>query len=208
MAFAAIVGLAAGMIAAARPNSWVDHVTMVLATVSLATPAFWFALLLILVFAAELRWLPMLGAGRLDAPGDLLIHLVLPACAIGARHSALVARLTRSGVLGILGQDYVRTARAKGLNERTVVIRHVLRNVLIPIVTVVGTQLAVLLGGAVVIETVFGRPGIGRLLVQAIANRDYPLVQGTILVFSFMIVIVNLVVDLSYGLIDPRVRHR
>lgn len=199
-------GLATGLLAAAKANTWVDHVVMVLATIWIATPSFWLALLLMLLFSVWLPWLPMQGVGHTGQPLSVLSHLVLPAIVIGSRQSALIARLTRSAMLDVLSQDYIRTGHAKGLAASDVLLRHALRNALIPVVTIIGTHLGGLLAGSVIVETVFGRPGMGRLLVDAIGSRDYPLVQGTILTFTLLIVVVNLLVDLSYGLIDRRVR--
>jgi len=200
MGIAIALGVVGGMIAAMRPNSLLDSTVMVVATLGVAVPSFWFALLLIYGFSVHFHWLPAAG-------GRGWRHLVLPAVTLGTGAAAVIARLTRSSMLEILRQDYIITARAKGLRERLVVYRHGLRNALIPVITVVGLQFGALLSGAVIIETVFARPGIGRLAVDAISNKDYPLVQGTILVTATAYVLVNLAVDLLYGLIDPRVRY-
>lgn len=200
MGIAIALGVVGGMIAAMRPNSLLDSTVMVVATLGVAVPSFWFALLLIYGFSIHFHWLPAAG-------GRGWRHLVLPAVTLGTGAAAVIARLTRSSMLEILRQDYIITARAKGLRERLVVYRHGLRNALIPVITVVGLQFGALLSGAVIIETVFARPGIGRLAVDAISNKDYPLVQGTILVTATAYVLVNLAVDLLYGLIDPRVRY-
>ena len=174
---------------------------MLLALLGVSMPSFWLGLLLIVVFSLHLGWLPATGGGDLR-------HLVLPAVTLGAVASALIARLTRSSLLEVLGQDYVRTARAKGLAGWPVVVRHALRNALIPVVTIFGVQFGNLLAGAVIVETVFSRPGLGRLIVGGILSKDFPLVQGTILFVATAYVLLNLVVDLSYAALDPRIRLR
>lgn len=200
MGVAIVLGITTGVVAAIRPNSLVDSAIMIVATIGIAVPSFWLALLLILAFAVAVHWLPAAG-------GEGLSHLILPAIALGFGTAAVIARLTRSSMLDVLGQDYIVTARAKGLPQRIVVYRHALKNALIPVITVVGLQFGTLLSGAVIIETVFARPGIGRLAVDAILNKDYPLVQGTILVAAAAYVLANLAVDLLYGVVDPRMRH-
>jgi len=200
MGVAIVLGITTGVVAAIRPNSLVDSAIMIVATIGVAIPSFWLALLLILAFAVTVHWLPAAG-------GEGLSHLILPAITLGFGTAAVIARLTRSSMLDVLYQDYIVTARAKGLPQRLVVWRHALKNALIPVITVVGLQFGALLSGAVIIETVFARPGIGRLAVDAILNKDYPLVQGTILVAAAAYVLANLAVDLLYGVIDPRMRH-
>jgi len=200
MGVAIVLGITTGVVAAIRPNSLVDSAIMIVATIGVAVPSFWLALLLILAFAVAVHWLPAAG-------GEGLSHLILPAIALGFGTAAVIARLTRSSMLDVLCQDYIVTARAKGLPQRIVVYRHALKNALIPVITVVGLQFGTLLSGAVIIETVFARPGIGRLAVDAILNKDYPLVQGTILVAAAAYVLANLAVDLLYGVVDPRMRH-
>jgi ABC-type dipeptide/oligopeptide/nickel transport system permease component len=212
LAFAAIlvavaIGVPVGALAALRRNTWIDYVSLTTAMLALAAPSFWFGILLIFVFSFTLGWFPIFGAGQ---PGNLLsmAHaLVLPAVAIGARSAALVARMARSSLLEVLNQDYIRTARAKGIAQAGVVRKHALRNAVIPVLTIIGIDIAYLLGGSVVVEFVFARPGLGKLLVDAIYTRDYPVVQGAILVFSFAIVLVNVIIDLVYGLVDPRIRY-
>jgi ABC-type dipeptide/oligopeptide/nickel transport system permease component len=172
---------------------------MLIATVGQATPVYWLGLMLILFFAVQLRILPTSGRGGIE-------HLILPSVALGAPLMALVTRMVRSGMLDILGEDYVRTARAKGLAERLIVLRHALRNIMIPLVTIVGLQFGALLGGAVITETVFAWPGVGRLVVTAITARDYPLVQAATLLVSFYFVAINLLLDVLYVYIDPRIR--
>ena len=195
---AAVIGGAAGIVSAVRRSSLTDYVATALALTGISTPIFWSGLLLILLFSVRLEWLPAGGTGSLR-------HLVLPALSLGLFGAGVLARQTRSGMLEVLGQDFVRTARAKGLPERSVVVKHALKNALIPVVTVLGDQFGRLLGGAILTETVFAWPGMGRYLIEAISQRDYPAVQGAILVFAAAVVAVNLLVDLSYGLLDPRV---
>ena len=196
---AIVVGGAAGIASAVRRSSLTDYAATALALTGISTPIFWSGLLLILLFSVRLEWLPAGGSGTLR-------HLVLPAVSLGLFGAGVLARQTRSGMLEVLGQDFVRTARAKGLPERIVVVKHALKNALIPVVTVLGDQFGRLLGGAILTETVFAWPGMGRYLIESISQRDYPAVQGAILLFAAAVVIINLVVDLSYGVLDPRVR--
>ncbi len=198
---AVVVGLTSGIVSATRRYSVWDNLVTLLALVGVSMPIFWLGLMLMLLFSVALRWLPSSGAGT---PAQL----VLPAIALGLASSAIIARQTRSGLLEVLGQDYVRTARAKGLLERVVVLRHALKNAMIPTLTVVGLQVGYLLGGAVLTETVFARPGLGRLLVDAIASRDIAVVQATIMLLSAVFLVVNLVVDVLYVQLDPRIRYR
>ena len=199
IAVAAVIGIAAGVVSAVRRATAVDHLATALALAGISTPIFWSGLVLILIFSVTLEWLPAGGSG---SPR----HLVLPAVSLGLFGAGVLARQTRSGLLEVLGQDFVRTARAKGLPERLVVVKHALKNALIPVVTVLGDQFGRLLGGAILTETVFSWPGMGRYLIESISQRDYPAVQGAILVFAAAVVVTNLVVDLSYGALDPRVR--
>ncbi len=198
---ALLIGILLGVISATHHQSWVDTTAMVLALGGVSIPGFWFGLLLILAFSVHLKWVPIIGTGGLG-------RLILPAVALGFHSAGMVARLVRSSMLEVLSQDYVRTARAKGQRESLVLYRHALKNALIPVVTVVGLQFGRLLAGSVIIETVFGREGIGRLLIEAIMVHDIPLVQGIVLVTALGYVIVNLLVDLSYALLDPRVSYR
>ena len=204
---AILLGVPSGILTAVRRNTAVDYVTTTVAMLWLASPSFWFAILLIYFLSYKLGWFPVFGAGAWGDWRSLAIHLVLPAAAIGVRSAALISRMTRSSMLEVLHQDYVRTARAKGLADRAVVYRHALRNAAIPVITIIGLDIAYLLGGAVVTETVFARPGLGKLVVDAIYSRDYPTVQGAIMVFALGILIVNLLVDLSYAVVDPRIRY-
>ena len=199
MVVAIALGVPLGLIAALGRNSWLDVVAMGVALLGVAMPSFWLGFLLIFVFSLHLGWLPATGGG--DLP-----HLVMPAVALGTIAAAIIARLTRSSMLEVLGQDYVRTARAKGLGGFAVVVRHALRNALIPVVTVFGLQFGNLLAGAVIVETVFSRPGLGRLIVGAILSKDFPLVQGTVLFVATAYVLINVVVDMAYAYVDPRIR--
>lgn len=203
---AVLFGIPLGIIAATRRGSLMDLVTLVLSMTGIAAPVFWVGLLLSMLFAIRLRWFPAIGAGK---PGDLvsiLQALVLPAFTLGFSTMALIARMTRSSMLEVLREDYVRTARAKGLSEKIVLYKHALRNAAIPIVTIVGLNIGYLLGGAVLVETVFARPGLGKLLVDAILARDYPVVQGVTFFVATSFILVNLLTDLIYALLDPQVR--
>lgn len=207
MLLALLVGIPAGIISGMHRNSAVDYATMTASMIWLSSPSFWFAILLIYVLAFRLGWFPIFGVGMWGDWKSMLVHLTLPAAVIGIRSAALIARMTRSALLEVLNQDFIRTARAKGLDHYRVVLRHAMRNAAIPVVTIVGLDVAYLLGGAVVVETVFARPGLGKLVVDAIYARDYPMVQGALMGFALAIVVVNLLVDLSYAAIDPRIRY-
>ena len=208
-ALAITIGIPIGLIAAARKGTWTDLVAMLVGLAGVSMPTFWVGLNLIFVFAVLLNWLPVAGYAPLAAgPTETLRYLLLPGITLAFPQAALLARMTRSVMLDTLGDDYIRTARSKGLREYRVLLLHAFRNALIPLATVLGLIVAVLLGGAVVTEQVFNIPGVGRLLVQAVGRRDYPLVQGVVLVIAAMYVILNLAVDLAYGMLDPRVRYR
>ena len=208
VSIAALIGVPCGMAAAVWRGSWADQIVSTVAMLGASIPSFWFGLILIQIFAVHLGWFPASGYGDPDASFlDRIQHLLLPAIVLGVLNSALVIRFTRASVLDILGEDYVRTARAKGLAEGVVLIKHVLRNALVPIVTVLGLTLALMIGGTVVTETVFNLPGVGNLVVRAVLRRDYPVIQGVILLFSFMYVLVNLLVDMLYTVFDPRIRY-
>ena len=195
-----ILGVTAGVWAAVSRGRAGDHLTMGIATLGLSIPSFWTAILMIIVFSLTLHWLPVAGAGTWQ-------QLVMPALALSLPSAAVKARITRSSMLEVLGQDYLRTARAKGLRERAVIARHALKNALIPIVTLIGLQFGGLLGGAFIIETIFGWPGVGRLAVQSIFVRDFPVVQGTVLLVAIAYLLANLVVDITYAWLDPRIRY-
>jgi peptide/nickel transport system permease protein/oligopeptide transport system permease protein len=201
VALAVAVGIPAGLAAASARGRAVDRVTMVLALVGICIPAFWLGLMLQLLFSVRLGWLPTAGAGSWH-------HVIAPSLTLAAFAVANFTRVTRTSMLEVLGQDYVRTARSKGLTERLTLFRHALRNALLPVVTVVGVEFGHLMAGTVIAETVFGYPGIGRFLVQSILSRDYPAVQGAVLVIAVSYVLVNLVVDLAYTVLDPRVSYR
>lgn len=209
IAFALGVAIAVplGILAAVRRYKWQDNVASVVAFLGISLPQFWFAIVLILVFAANLRWFPAFGYEPLSTGlVPWWIHLVLPATALGLLYAAIVTRITRSSVVDVLGQPYVRTARAKGVRESVILVKHAFPNALIPIVTVGSIQLAVLLSGAVVVETVFAIQGVGRLLVGAVISRDFPLIQASILLISVVFVLTSLVTDLLYAVINPRIR--
>ncbi len=200
MGLAVTGGICLGILSAISHNSWLDGSVAAVALLGLSLPSFLTGLLLIWVFSIKLDWIPITGQGSWR-------HLILPALTLGWYAGAILARLVRSGMLEILRQDFVTTARAKGLTERTVLIRHTLRNALIPVITVASIQLGTLLGGAVVVETVFARDGIGRMLVNGILQKDFPEVQGTVLIVAIAYTLTNLLADLSYGFIDPRIRY-
>jgi peptide/nickel transport system permease protein len=200
LGFAIVIGMLLGTIAATHHRSWIDHSSMVVAVVGVSMPSFWLGFLFIAFFSLRLGWFPATGQGGIS-------RLVLPALALGIGASAVIARLVRSSMLEVMRQEYINVARAKGLRNRTVVYRHGLRNALIPVVTIVGLQFGQLLAGTVIIETVFSRQGLGRLTIDAILNKDYPVVQGTILFTAVGYVLVNLLVDILYAFIDPQVRY-
>jgi peptide/nickel transport system permease protein len=200
MGCAVLLGTVLGVIAATRRGSLVDTATMLAALAGVSMPSFWLGFLLILVFAIRLGWLPI-------ASGPGLARLVLPAVTLGFQAAAIIARMVRSSLIEVLSEDYVRTARAKGLAEHIVVIRHGLRNSLIPVVTILGLQFGGLLAGTVIVESVFARQGVGRLLVEGIQSRDFPVVQGGVFLIALIYVFVNLAVDLVYGYLDPRIRY-
>jgi peptide/nickel transport system permease protein len=206
--FAIVVGLPIGIVSATRAGSWADLGAMLVALGGISMPSFWVGLNLIFVFAVMLGVLPVAGYQPLSkGVWENLRYLMLPAVTLGFAQAALLARMSRSLMLDVLREDYVRTARSKGVGERKVVLYHALRNAMVPLVTVMGLTFAILMGGAVITEQVFNIPGIGRLLVQSVLRRDYPVVQGIVLVIAFNYVVINLCVDILYGLFDPRVRH-
>ncbi|MFG1495186.1 ABC transporter permease subunit [Saccharospirillum sp. HFRX-1] len=226
--FAVVVGLTLGILAAIRRGGWLDHTVMTISLAGYSMPIFWWGLLLILLFSVTLGWTPV--SGRMDVmfwvedvTGFMLIdtllspakgafasalqHLLLPAIVLGTIPMAVIARMTRSSMLEVLGEDYIRTARAKGLSKGRIVAKHALRNALIPVITVMGLQVGMLLSGAILTETIFAWPGIGKWLIEAINRRDYPIVQGGLLLIATLIIVINLLVDLMYGVVNPRVRH-
>ena len=228
MFIATIIGLIAGTVAATRKNSFFDYSSTAMSLIGVSVPTFWLGIVLIIVFGVELQWLPI--SGRVDPrigadPNahflilnsfihgnwavfwDALKHLILPAFTLAAWPAAIIARMTRASLLESMGQDYIRTARAKGLKERTVIVRHVFRNAMLPIITVAGLEFGGLLAGAVVTEQVFSWPGIGKLTVDAITNRDYQIVQGVVILVGVIFIVMNLVVDIVYVWLDPRIRY-
>jgi len=200
MVLAATVGITIGVVSARWPGGWLDRISLGGAYLGISFPVYWVGLLLILLFAVTLRWLPPSGYGRIE-------FLILPALALGSRSIAFLARVTRSSMLEVLGSDFVRTARAKGLVERTVVVRHALRNALIPVITVLGLDFGYYLTGSILTETIFSWPGLGRYVVNAISRRDLPAIQGSVLFLSVVFVAVNLITDLAYAKADPRVAY-
>ncbi len=200
IAVATLMGLAAGIVSATRRYSALDYLAMTLAVLGVSIPVFWLGLMLMLLFAVYLHWLPAGGYGTLAS-------FILPTIALAAFSTGIIARMTRSSLLETLSQDYVRTARAKGVPRHGVVLRHALKNALIPVLTVIGLQFGTLLGGAVLTETTFAWPGMGRLLVNSILSRDYPVIQGIVLTFATMFAGVNLLVDLLYAYVDPRIHY-
>ncbi|MCX6003963.1 MAG: ABC transporter permease [Chloroflexi bacterium] len=195
---AILIGISLGMAAALKQNSWIDYVSVMFSTIFASIPGFVLAILLMVVFSVLLHWLPTGGWGSVS-------QIIMPAFALGALPAAFIARITRASTLEVMRQDYVRTARSKGLLERVVLIRHILRNSLIPVVTIAGPEFANLVTGSVIVETIFSIPGIGRLFVQGIFARDYGLIMGSVLFYAFVIAIANMVVDILYGVIDPRI---
>ncbi|MDM0115497.1 ABC transporter permease subunit [Variovorax sp. J22R133] len=227
MVFALLLGIPAGIIAAVRRNSVFDHGVMAVSLTGYSMPIFWWGLLLILFFSVQLGWTPVSGriavqyfvepstgfllidSLKSDEPGafwSALKHLILPAIVLGTNPLAVIARMTRSAMLEVLGEDYIRTARAKGLSKFRVVALHALRNALIPVVTVIGLQVGVLFTGAILTETIFSWPGVGKWLIEAIGRRDYPVLQGGMLLLGVIVMVVNLLVDVAYGVINPRIR--
>lgn len=229
MVFAVMIGVNAGILSAWKQNSWFDYCAMLIALIGVSMPIFWLGLMEQWFFAQELKWLPSVGrdnsrnpveaitqfyildtilAGQWDQLWEVIKHLILPSVALGTIPMAIIARITRSSMLEVMRADYVRTARAKGLAQFWVVYKHALKNAMIPVLTVIGLQTGLLLGGAVLTETIFGWPGIGRYIFTAIGNRDYPVIQSGILVIATIFVFINLLVDLLYAYIDPRIKYR
>ncbi|PWC31048.1 ABC transporter permease [Azospirillum sp. TSO35-2] len=202
-----LFGMPLGILAAVRRNAWPDYATRVLSLVGLSFPAFVSGILMLLAFAIQLQWFPVIGAAALDDPAGRIHALVLPALNLGLIMTAYVTRVTRSSMLGVLNADFMRTARAKGVSRRALVWRHALPNALIPVVTVVGLYLGTLIGNSVLTEIVFSRPGLGKLILNAISMRDYTLLQGIMVIFAACVIVANTLTDLVYGLIDPRVKY-
>ena len=201
MVWSVLVGMTIGVCSAVWRNRWPDRLGMTFAISGISFPAFALGMMLIQIFAVDLGWLPTVGASSWR-------HYILPSATLGAAVAAVMARFTRSSFVEVIQEDFVRTARAKGLSEPVVILRHTLRNALIPVVTMMGLQFGFLLGGSIVVETVFAWPGMGRLLVDAVTQRDYPVIQGLVLLFSFEFILINLVVDVLYGAINPAIRYK
>lgn len=229
MIFAVVIGLNAGIISAWRHNSWFDYICMVIALVGVSMPIFWLGLMEQWLFANELKWLPSSGrmnvrdpiesvtglyvidamiSGRFDQVWTAVKHLILPSIALGTIPMAVIARMTRSSMLEVMSSDYIRTARAKGMRQFFVVYKHALKNAFIPVLTVIGLQMGMLLGGAVLTETIFAWPGVGRYIYDAISFRDYPVIQSGILIIAFIYILINLIVDLLYAAVDPRIQYK
>ena len=206
---AVLIAIPLGVLAALKQGSIWDNIATFMATIGVSLPRFWFGIILIIFFSLRLKWLPSFGIGD-PSRGIVVVlkHLLLPALALGTSLAAMLTRMTRSSMIDVLNQDYVRVARAKGLKERIVVYIHALKNALIPVVTVLGTQFGALLGGAVVTETIFAWPGVGRLAVNSIARRDFPMIQGNTLIICTGFILVNLIVDILYGVLDPRITYK
>ena len=209
LALASVVGMTLGIVAAVRQNAWQDKLITVVALIGISTPSFWLGILMIFLFGVRLAWLPVGGMQEMFGGGlvDALRHLILPACALAAVASAVLVRLTRGAMLEVLRQDYIRTARAKGLSETKVIYGHAFRNAIVGIIPVIGLEAGYVLGGAVYIETVFQWPGVGRMLVNAISTRDIVLVQGGVLIVAFAYVVINLLTDIVQSMLDPRIRQ-
>jgi peptide/nickel transport system permease protein len=216
---ASIIGIVLGVLAAIRQGSIIDTATMLLAQLGVSMPVYWMGLLLMLAFAVQLGWLPSIGrgtpmlqaigaavTGRPQVPWDSILHILLPSLALAANSAAVISRLVRTSMLEVLREDFVRTAYAKGLRRGRVVVRHALRNALLPVLSVIGLRFGALLGGAVLTESIFAWPGLGQLTITAISQRDLPLIQGIVLTFAIIFALVNLVVDLLYAAVDPRIR--
>jgi len=205
---ALIIAVPTGIVSAIRPNSLWDRGMTIFTLLGVSIPGFWLALLLVLAFSVNLRWLPVQGyVDPLQDPAGALRHLVLPVIALGYSQAALIARMTRAAMLDVLSQDYVRTARAKGVRPSRVVLVHALRNAMNPILTVTGLSITSLISGSIIIEIVFNYPGIGRMVIDAVTRRDFPVIQGSMMIVAFMYVMVNLIVDISYSAFDPRIRY-
>ena len=206
MIFAVIVGIPVGIISAIKQYSALDKVTMFLTLFFMAVPTFWFALILVIIFSLNLGWFPASGMGH--GFGDLFVSLILPTITLGFGYAALIARTTRSSVLEVMRQDYIDTARSKGITERIVIWNHMMKNALIPIVTIIGLNFGTLLGGSVLTETIFSWPGVGRFVVESISNKDIPSVLGSIVMLAILFSLVNLIVDILYSFLDPRIKSQ
>ncbi|MBL3649954.1 glutathione ABC transporter permease GsiC [Bacillus vallismortis] len=200
MFWSLLFGIPIGLVSAVKRNKWQDHITMVFAVSAISIPSFWLGLMLMQLFSVQLGWLPTGGI-------DSWKHYILPSITLGAGVAAIIARFTRSAVMDVLKNDYIRTSRAKGLHEYTVLMKHAFRNAMIPVVTMTGLQFGFMLSGSIITETLFSWPGLGRLLINSIVSRDYPVIQAELLLFSFEFLLINLIVDLLYGWLNPKVRY-
>jgi len=208
MIIALVISFTAGIVSAMKKGTWLDHIVTFIAILGLSMPNFWLGIMLIIIFAVNLHWLPAIGYSPMsDGFWPWFSHLILPAIAVGAPFAAIIARMIRSAMLEVSREDYIRTARSKGLSSRSVIFTHTLRNALIPVITVMGIAFALLMTGTVVVENVFAIKGLGRVMIQSILNRDYPVVQGAILIVSMVFVATNLLVDMLYTVVDPRIRY-
>ena len=198
--FATVVGVICGIVSAVKRNKFTDNIIMVLSLIAVSTPSFFLALVMMLLFSLQLGWLPSIG---LKTP----LHFILPIITLGMQSVGLIARTTRSAMLEVLNQDYIRTSRSRGIPEKTVIFIHALKNAMIPVLTVVGLRFGGLLAGSTLVETVFSVPGIGRYMVDGVLDRDFPVVQGTVLVLASTFVIVNMIVDILYAVVDPRIKY-
>ncbi len=204
---ASLLGIAAGTLSALKRNTALDYIVSTLSMIGIAMPVFTLGIILLLVFSYQLRWFPAISSTGSADLGTLLVQLVLPAIALGLSSGAVIARMTRSSILEILNQDYIRTAYAKGLSDRRVTAKHVLKNAMIPVVTIIGLNFGRLMGGTVITETLFVRPGLGRLMIDSIYTRDYPQVESIIAVFAIVFIMINLAVDVVYAMLDPRIQY-
>jgi len=195
-----IIGLSVGIVSSVKQYTFFDHSSMIIALMGISAPVFWVAIILQLIFGLKLKWFPISGFSGIE-------YMVLPAITLGTRFAATIARMTRSSMLEVIRQDFIRTARAKGLSERVVIYKHALKNAMIPVITIIGLQVGGLLTGSILTESVFGIPGLGRLSIEAINNRDFPVIQGTVLFTALVFVFTNLIVDISYSFLDPRIRY-
>ena len=208
MIISILIGIPLGLLTAVKRNSWVDYSGRLFALLGLSIPDFFLGILLILIFSIKLNLLPVIGGGDSNTLSMRLTHLILPSFTLGLIVAAFITRMTRSTILEILGQQYIKVAHAKGVSERVVIYKHALRNALVPIVTVIGIYINILLGGTVLVETVFNRPGLGKLIVGAIMQRDYVVLQSVLMIFSLFVVLVNLTIDIAYRVIDPRIQYK
>lgn len=205
---ALFVGIPVGVVSACRQYSFFDYASMIAALIGVSMPSFWLGLMLVLVFSVHLGWLPSIGMGHFsNGAGDVLSHLLMPAFCLSTGSMANFARVTRASMLDVIHQDYIKAVRAKGVAERTVIFKHALKNALPPVVTVIGMRFSFLMGGAILVESIFSWPGMGRLIVEAIGNKDYAVIQGSVLLMAFIYVLINLIVDIAYTYLNPKITY-